>query len=75
MSSQQPSPAFIGASWIALVAGMGAFMMGLFNAAMPLNEKGYYFIIFMYGLFRPFCCKRVCATGSKAFPSPTFTTA
>ena len=30
---------------------MGAFMMGLFNAAMPLNEEGYYFTIFMYGLF------------------------
>ncbi|MGI4884126.1 MAG: inner membrane protein YiaA [Janthinobacterium lividum] len=51
MSPQQPSPAFIGASWIALVAGMGAFMVGLFNAAMPLNEKGYYFTILMYGLF------------------------
>lgn len=51
MSPQQPSPAFIGASWVALVAGMGAFMVGLFNAAMPLNEKGYYFTILMYGLF------------------------
>ncbi|WP_438830724.1 inner membrane protein YiaA [Hymenobacter nivis] len=30
---------------------MGAFTMGLFNAAMPLNEKGYYFTILMYGLF------------------------
>lgn len=30
---------------------MGAFMVGLFNAAMPLNEKGYYFTILMYGLF------------------------
>ncbi|AMJ65100.1 inner membrane protein YiaA [Hymenobacter sp. PAMC 26628] len=51
MTPQQPSPAFIGASWLALVAGMGAFMVGLFNAAMPLNEKGYYFTILMYGLF------------------------
>lgn len=51
MSPQQPSPAFIGVSWVALVAGMGAFMVGLFNAAMPLNEKGYYFTILMYGLF------------------------
>ncbi|TPG71912.1 inner membrane protein YiaA [Hymenobacter nivis] len=51
MSPQQPSPAFIGASWVALVAGMGAFMVGLFNAVMPLNEKGYYFTILMYGLF------------------------
>ena len=51
MSPQQPSPAFIGASWVALVAGLGAFIVGLWNAAMLLNEKGYYFTILMYGLF------------------------
>src|SRR4051812_8685280 len=51
MSPQQPSPAFIGASWVALVAGLGAFIVGLWNAQMLLNEKGYYFTILMYGLF------------------------
>lgn len=51
MTPQQPSPAFIAASWVALVAGIGAFVVGLFNAPMALNEKGYYFTILMYGLF------------------------
>lgn len=50
-SSQQPSPAFIFASWVALAAGVGAFMVGLWNAEMLLNEKGYYFTVLMYGLF------------------------
>ena len=48
---QGPSAAFIGASWVALLAGMAAFNIGLWNATMALNEKGYYFTILMYGLF------------------------
>lgn len=46
-----PTPAFVGASWIALLAGASTFMIGLWNAGMQLNEKGYYFTILMYGLF------------------------
>ncbi len=48
---QRPTAAFIGASWAALLAGSVAYFAGLWNAGMPLNEKGYYFAIFMYGLF------------------------
>ena len=47
----QPSNAFIAASWIALLAGLAAFNVGLWNAQMPLNEKGYYFTVLMFGLF------------------------
>lgn len=49
--AHRPTAAFIGASWIALLAGAAAYFVGLWNAGMPLNEKGYYFTIFMYGLF------------------------
>ena len=48
---QQPSAAFIGASWVALLIGMTAFLIGLWNADMELNEKGYYFTVLMFGLF------------------------
>jgi uncharacterized membrane protein YiaA len=48
---QKPSAAFIGASWVALGAGMLGFLIGLGRAEMPLNEKGYYFTVLMYGLF------------------------
>ena len=47
----KPSPAFIGASWIALFTGTLAYIIGLWNAEMMLNEKGYYFTILMFGLF------------------------
>lgn len=49
--AQKPSAAFIGASWFALGVGMLFYNVGLWNAPMMLNEKGYYFTILMYGLF------------------------
>lgn len=49
--AHRPTGAFIGASWAALLVGGVAYMAGLWNAGMPLNEKGYYFTLFMYGLF------------------------
>jgi uncharacterized membrane protein YiaA len=48
---QKPSAAFVGASWVALGAGMAGFLIGLWRSDLALNEKGYYFTILMYGLF------------------------
>ncbi|MCW3072470.1 MAG: hypothetical protein JWO44_2360 [Bacteroidetes bacterium] len=48
---KKPSNAFIAASWVALFTGAIAFNIGLWNADMQLNEKGYYFTVLMYGLF------------------------
>ena len=49
--SNKPTPAFIGASYFALSVGIVAFLTGLWNAGMLVNEKGFYFILLMYGLF------------------------
>ena len=49
--TQRPTGAFIGASWLALFIGATTYLIGLWNAKMLLNEKGYYFTILMYGLF------------------------
>ena len=49
--TQRPTAAFVGASWLALATGSIAFVAGLWNAPMMLNEKGYYFTLLMYGLF------------------------
>jgi len=51
VGTSRPSNAFILASWAALFAGIGAYNIGLWNATMPLSEKGYYFTVLMYGLF------------------------
>ena len=50
-SQPQPSGAFIAASWVALLAGLAAYNVGLWNATMPLNVKGYYFTVLMFGMF------------------------
>ena len=47
----KPTTAFGAASWLALATGFAAYLIGLWNAGMQLNEKGYYFIVLMYGLF------------------------
>ncbi len=41
VTTARPSAAFIAALWFALLAGMGGFLVGLWNATMALNEKGY----------------------------------
>jgi uncharacterized membrane protein YiaA len=48
---QKTSRAFLEASWAALLVGTTAYLIGLWNSTMMLNEKGYYFTVFMYGLF------------------------
>jgi uncharacterized membrane protein YiaA len=47
----EPTSAFKGASLTALMIGVLAYLIGLFNAAMELNEKGYYFAILIFGLY------------------------
>ena len=50
-SPLKPTNAFVGAAWMALLIGSVAYCIGLFNADMLLNEKGYYFTILLFGLF------------------------
>lgn len=50
-TNYRPTAAFVGASWGALVIGMAAYLIGLWNASMQLNEKGYYLVLLLYGLF------------------------
>lgn len=51
MQTQNPTKAFKLASIAALVTGVAAYFIGLYNAPMALNEKGYYFTIMLFGLF------------------------
>lgn len=47
----KPTAAFIGAAWVSLGIGLISYCIGLWNAHMDLNEKGYYFTIILFGLF------------------------
>lgn len=55
----KPTPAFIAASWVALLAGAVAYVVGLYNANMLLNEKGYYLVVILYALFASVSLQKV----------------
>ena len=43
----KPTKAFSIASGVALATGSLAYLVGLYNATMMLNEKGYYFAVLL----------------------------
>ncbi len=47
----RPTGAFVFASWAVMIAGSLSYLIGLWNAQMQLNEKGYYFTVMLFGLF------------------------
>ena len=48
---QKPTSAYIGATWGVVIIGLLSYCIGLWNAAMELNEKGYYFSILLMGIY------------------------
>ena len=46
-----PTKSYTLASVAALIIGSFAYGIGLYNAEMALNEKGYYLIVLLFGLF------------------------
>lgn len=71
---QSPTPAFVGASWAALLVGMAAYLIGLFNAGMELNEKGYYFAVLMFGLFAAVSLQKTVRDRAEGIPASTLYT-
>lgn len=65
---QKPTAAFIGASWVGLLIGMGAYLVGLWNASMELNEKGYYLTILLFGLFAAISVQKAVRDRSEGIP-------
>lgn len=67
------SPAFSIVSWVALIGGIVTYLLGLWNAEMQLNEKGYYFAVLVLGLFSGRrLIKRPFGTSMKAYLPPPF---
>lgn len=64
----RPTGAFISASWVALLAGMISYCIGLWNADMELNEKGYYFTILLFGLFSVISIQKVVRDKMEGLP-------
>ncbi|RQR70204.1 hypothetical protein DIE12_21760 [Burkholderia sp. Bp9015] len=48
---QQPSFAFVAASWAELLLSIALLIVGLVNATLQLSEKGFYAMSFVLALF------------------------
>ena len=51
LANYAPTKAYVIASISVLALGVLSYGIGLMNAEMALNEKGYYLIVLLYGLF------------------------
>ncbi|WP_375240668.1 inner membrane protein YiaA [Polaribacter sp.] len=49
--NQKPTSAYVGATWGVVIIGLLSYCIGLWNATMQLNEKGYYFAILLMGIY------------------------
>ena len=68
MDNMKPTNAFKLSALASLIIGMGAYLIGLFNASMQLNEKGYYLIILLYSLFAAVSLQKVVRDKQEALP-------
>ena len=67
--SSKPTPAFVGASWAALMLGVATYLIGLWNApAMQRNEKGYYLALLILGLFSAVSLQKAVRDKSEGVP-------
>ncbi len=50
-STNKPTSSYIFATWGVLAIGIAGYLIGLWNAHIALNEKGYYLAVFLLGMF------------------------
>jgi uncharacterized membrane protein YiaA len=69
MSTQAPTKPYIFASIAALLIGSGAYSIGLLNTSMELNEKGYYLITLLYGLYSVISLQKTIRDQAEGIPT------
>ncbi|OON62333.1 hypothetical protein B0920_02330 [Massilia sp. KIM] len=67
-STYRPTAAFVGASYAALGISVAFYLVGLWNATMQLNEKGYYLVLLLYGLFAAISLQKSVRDRSEGIP-------
>lgn len=65
---QKPTAAFVGASWVALLIGLGSYLIGLWNASMDNSEKGFYLTILLWGVFAAISVQKIVRDKSENIP-------
>jgi uncharacterized membrane protein YiaA len=50
-NTNKPTATYVFATWGVLAIGVLGYLIGLWNATLELNEKGYYFTVFLFAMF------------------------
>ena len=66
---QPPTSAYVGTSWAALFIGVMAYLIGLWNAEMMLNEKGYYLAVLILGLYAAISLQKTIRDKNEGIPT------
>ena len=69
MTLHAPTKPYIFASIAALIIGTGAYGIGLLNSIMALNEKGYYLITLLYGLYSVISLQKTIRDKAEGIPT------
>lgn len=71
-SVHKPSFAFMAVSWAALLAGVIAFLAGLWNnSALSFNDKGFFFAVLTLGLFAAISVQKIVRDRIEGVPFTT----
>lgn len=66
----KPTRAYVGISWAAMLIGVLAYLIGLWNAqSMLLNEKGYYLAVLALGLYAAISLQKTIRDRSEGIPT------
>ncbi len=70
MANNQPTAAYIGASWAVMLIGVLSYCFGLWNAqTMMLNEKGYYFAMLLLGVYSAISLQKTIRDRAEGIPT------
>jgi uncharacterized membrane protein YiaA len=67
----KPTQAYISATWAALAIGVIGYLVGLWNANISLNEKGYYLAIFILAMFSAVTLQKTVRDKQEGLPTTT----
>lgn len=70
LAAYKPTTAYVGLSWAAMLIGVVAFLIGLWNAqSMQLNERGYYLAVLALGLYAAISLQKTIRDRSEGIPT------
>ncbi len=68
----KPTAAYVGTSWAAMLIGVLAYLIGLWNAQnMLFNEKGYYLAVLALGLYTAISLQKTLRDRAEDIPTTT----